>query len=69
MPRPTETGTQAGRSRARPPKPADVIVSPGSIVKSIKEAVTTGGDIARFSWQVVRALPDLRHYPTEVFHQ
>jgi phospholipid/cholesterol/gamma-HCH transport system permease protein len=51
------------------PKPADVEISFKGMATSVKSAVETGGDIARFSGRTIRALPDLRHYATEVFHQ
>ncbi len=35
----------------------------------VRTAVETGGDIMRFSWQVMRAFPDLRRYFTEVLSQ
>lgn len=51
------------------PKPADVTVSMSGTVENAKSAVATGGQIAKFSGQVIRTLPDTRHYASEVFHQ
>lgn len=57
------------RGSAAPPPPRDVEISARSLGRIIRSAVTTGGDIAVFSARTVRALPDLRHYTSEVFHQ
>jgi phospholipid/cholesterol/gamma-HCH transport system permease protein len=35
----------------------------------IKEALSSVGDIARFSGSVIRSLPDVRRYSSEVLHQ
>lgn len=58
-----------GESRSRAPKPAPVHVSPAAVRAKIRDAVGTGGEIARFSGTTVRTLPDVRHYFTEIFHQ
>lgn len=64
-----EPGPSGQPRRGTAPKPRDVEVSVSSIGRSVKSAVETGGDIARFSGQVVRSFSDLRHYATEIFHQ
>ncbi|HWN32560.1 MAG TPA: ABC transporter permease [Pseudonocardia sp.] len=38
-------------------------------VSGIKEALSSVGEIARFSGSVVRSLPDVRRYSSEVLHQ
>ncbi|UUV28630.1 ABC transporter permease [Amycolatopsis roodepoortensis] len=64
-----QNGGVGQKQRQGAPKPADVEVSFKGMANSVKSAVETGGDIARFSGRTIRALPDLRHYATEVFHQ
>jgi phospholipid/cholesterol/gamma-HCH transport system permease protein len=53
----------------RAPKPEDVEVSLASVGARVHAAIATGGQIARFSAQTIRALPDVRRYLTEAVHQ
>lgn len=55
--------------RRTPPTPADTVVSFDAAVKSVKGALSTGGEILRFSATTVRTLPDVRKFWTEVFRQ
>ncbi|HJQ47063.1 MAG TPA: ABC transporter permease [Amycolatopsis sp.] len=64
----TEQDTRPARV-SRAPKPPDVRISAGHIGGKIRGAVATGGDIARFSGQTARALPQVRRYFSEIFHQ
>lgn len=60
----------AGRpDRHRPPQPRDTRISAGSIADSVKAAVSTGGEIMRFSGQIIRNLPDVRSHWGEVVRQ
>lgn len=52
-----------------PPKPPDPEISIGSVKDRTTTAVGTAGEIFRFSMRAIRGFKDLRHYPTEVFHQ
>lgn len=61
--------TVAKRGRGAIPKDADVVITASGVTSKAKDAVSTGGEIARFSGKVVRSLPDTRHYVSEVFHQ
>jgi phospholipid/cholesterol/gamma-HCH transport system permease protein len=54
---PTPAGPVAGEAQA-PSGPS-----------GIKEALSSVGEIARFSGSVVRSLPDVRRYSSEVLHQ
>ncbi|MEU0466072.1 MULTISPECIES: ABC transporter permease [Amycolatopsis] len=64
----TEQDAQrVGVSRA--PKPPDIEISAAHIGARVRNAIATGGDIARFSGQTVRALPQVRRYFSEIFHQ
>jgi len=56
-------------TRPRAPRPADTELSLGSARASVRTALTTGGDIIRFSFQVVRSLPEVREHWTEVVRQ
>lgn len=56
-----ETPAQTGESSSRS-------LGSSSIEGAIS-ALTSLGDIARFSWRVCRHLPDVRRYSTEVLHQ
>ena len=49
------------------PTPKTVTVGFGGA--KLKQAFTTGGEIAKFSGSIVRNLSDVRHYTTEIFHQ
>ena len=55
--------------RAAPPRPADTIVSFRSAVDATKRTFITGGEIVRFSGQILRGLPEVRSFWSEVFRQ
>lgn len=55
--------------RPRPPQPEDTVVGVKSSADSVKAALRTGGEIIRFSGQVIKALPDVRMYWSEVLRQ
>jgi phospholipid/cholesterol/gamma-HCH transport system permease protein len=57
----TEKPTPAAPAAGSPPAPSGV--------SGIKEALSSVGEIARFSGSVVRSLPDVRRYSSEVLHQ
>lgn len=57
------------RAHGRAPRSADTEISLSSAGASVRAALTTGGEIIRFSWQVFRALPDVRTHWTEVLRQ
>ena len=57
------------RAAGRAPRPADTELSLRSANASVRAALTTGGEILRFSYQVVRALPEVRMHWTEVLRQ
>jgi phospholipid/cholesterol/gamma-HCH transport system permease protein len=63
------TTKPAVRDRAEAPTPADSELSLSSASASVRTALTTGGEILRFSWQVTRSLPDVRVHWTEVLRQ
>lgn len=63
----TTKGDGPGGSRA--PKAEDIEISLSSIGERVHDAVATGGDVARFSGQTIRALPEVRKYLTEAVHQ
>jgi phospholipid/cholesterol/gamma-HCH transport system permease protein len=63
------TTKPAVRDRAEAPTPADSELSLSSAAASVRTALTTGGEILRFSWQVTRSLPDVRVHWTEVLRQ
>jgi phospholipid/cholesterol/gamma-HCH transport system permease protein len=44
-------------------------LSPSADRNSIKDALASVGDIAKFAGSVIRALPDVRKYSSEVLHQ
>jgi phospholipid/cholesterol/gamma-HCH transport system permease protein len=52
-----------------PPPPRDVVIGAGGGVRIVKQSLATFGEIVRFSTGTVRAMPDLRRYTGEVFHQ
>lgn len=58
---------RAGRPSA--PEPADSEMSLASAMGSMRTALTTGGEILRFSWQVTRSLPEVRVHWSEVVRQ
>jgi phospholipid/cholesterol/gamma-HCH transport system permease protein len=51
------------------PAPASTSLSPSSDKNSIRDALASVGDIAKFAGSVIRALPDVRKYSSEVLHQ
>jgi phospholipid/cholesterol/gamma-HCH transport system permease protein len=51
------------------PAPAATSLSPSADRNSIKDALASVGDIAKFAGSVIRALPDVRKYSSEVLHQ
>jgi phospholipid/cholesterol/gamma-HCH transport system permease protein len=51
------------------PAPAATSLSPNADRNSIKDALASVGDIAKFAGSVIRALPDVRKYSSEVLHQ
>jgi len=55
--------------RAAPPRPADTVVSFRSVVDATKRTFITGGEIVRFSGQIIRGLPEVRSFWSEVFRQ
>jgi len=63
----TTTPERQGRPKA--PEPKDTEVSLASAAGGIRAALTTGGEIMRFSGQVIRSLPEVRVYWTEVVRQ
>ncbi|MCW2786667.1 MAG: hypothetical protein JWP74_3184 [Marmoricola sp.] len=52
-----------------PPQPEDGEISFAGVGAGVKAAVSTAGDIARFSAQTVRELPTLRLYVFEIIRQ
>ena len=44
-------------------------LGPGTLAGKARGAVETAGDITRFSFEALRAIPQLRRYPSEVFRQ
>ncbi|MBA0126503.1 ABC transporter permease [Haloechinothrix sp. YIM 98757] len=60
---------RTGAARAQVPQPEDVRVTVSGTVDKVRQAIGTGGEIARFAIRTLRALPDLRHHTSEVFHQ
>jgi phospholipid/cholesterol/gamma-HCH transport system permease protein len=55
--------------RRTAPQPADTIVTVGSAWGAVKNALIAGGQIARFSGQIIRSLPEVRKFWPEVFRQ
>ena len=51
------------------PQPADTIVTVGSAWAAVKNALITGGQIARFSGQIIRSLPETLKFWPEIFRQ
>jgi phospholipid/cholesterol/gamma-HCH transport system permease protein len=45
------------------------VLGPGTLVGKAKGVLETAGDITRFSFEAIRAIPKLRLYPSEVFRQ
>ena len=58
---------ESGRRTA--PQPADTIVTVGSAWAAVKNALITGGQIARFSGQIIRSLPETFKFWPEIFRQ
>ncbi|GAA4815410.1 ABC transporter permease [Nocardioides caeni] len=66
----TVTPDAPGRGdRPKAPEPQDSELSFSGAAASVRAALTTGGEILRFSWQVTRSLPDVRAHWTEVVRQ
>lgn len=63
------TSAEESRAPGRAPRPADTELSLSSAGSSVRAALTTGGEILRFSYDVVRGLPDVRTHWTEVLRQ
>ena len=63
------TTPDAPRTRPAAPEPKDAELSLGSAAGAVRAALTTGGEILRFSWQVTRSLPEVRAHWTEVVRQ
>lgn len=51
------------------PQPADTVISFADAGRSVKEAITTGGEIAQFSGRTIKELPDVRRFSAEVLQQ
>lgn len=58
-----------GGTKSQDVQPEDVEVSVRAISTKTRQSLETGGKIVRFSRSVVRDLPSLRLYVSEVFHQ
>ncbi|OJG06093.1 putative phospholipid ABC transporter permease protein MlaE [Pseudonocardia autotrophica] len=65
----TSTIERPEGSPHKAPKPRDVEVSWGGATAQLRAAISTGGDIMRFSARTIRNFPDVRRYTGEVFHQ
>lgn len=63
------TTPEAPRTRPAAPEPKDAELSFASASGAVRTALTTGGEILRFSWQVTRSLPEVRAHWTEVVRQ
>lgn len=63
------TTPDAPRTRPAAPEPKDADLSLASAAGAVRAALTTGGEILRFSWQVTRSLPEVRAHWTEVVRQ
>ncbi len=55
--------------RHTPPRPADTVVSASAAYDAVKRTIITGGEIVRFSGQILRGLPEVRTFWSEVFRQ
>jgi phospholipid/cholesterol/gamma-HCH transport system permease protein len=55
--------------RRQPPQPADTVVSVNAAIQAVKNTLITGGQIARFSGQIIRSLPETLKYWPEIFRQ
>ncbi|KRA37610.1 MULTISPECIES: ABC transporter permease [unclassified Nocardioides] len=65
----TTTPERPRADRPSAPTPQDSEISLSSAAASVRAALTTGGEILRFSWQVTRSLPEVRAHWTEVVRQ
>lgn len=65
----TTTPERPRADRPSAPTPQDSEISLSSAAASVRAALTTGGEILRFSWQVTRSLPEVRVHWTEVVRQ
>lgn len=63
------TTTPDRQQRPAAPEPKDSEFSLSSAAGGVRAALTTGGEIIRFSFQTIRSLPDVRTYWTEVVRQ
>jgi phospholipid/cholesterol/gamma-HCH transport system permease protein len=45
------------------------VLGPGTLVGKARGVLETAGDITRFSFEAIRAIPKLRLYPSELFRQ
>lgn len=45
------------------------VLGPGTVVSKAKGVLETAGDITKFSFEAIRAIPKLRLYPSEMFRQ
>lgn len=45
------------------------VLGPGTVMSKAKGVLETAGDITRFSFEAIRAIPKLRLYPSELFRQ
>ena len=45
------------------------VLGPGTVMSKAKGVLETAGDITKFSFEAIRAIPKLRLYPSEVFRQ
>ncbi|AEH09470.1 ABC transporter permease [Candidatus Protofrankia datiscae] len=69
MTTPVDEFDRLGQPRVAAPKPQDTVITLGGMQRGVKQAVTTGGEIAQFSARTIRDFGDIRHYASEVFHQ
>jgi phospholipid/cholesterol/gamma-HCH transport system permease protein len=60
---------EQGTPGSRAPQPEGLTITAADLASRVTQAFATGGNIVRFAGTTVRGLPDLRHYPGEVFHQ
>ena len=51
------------------PEAGWTVLGPGTVVSKAKGVLETAGDITRFSFEALRAIPKLRLYPSELFRQ
>ncbi|MDQ6524576.1 ABC transporter permease [Nocardioides sp. LHD-245] len=65
----TTTPDRDAGTRPSAPTPSDSELSVASAMGSVRAALTTGGEILRFSWQVTRSLPEVRVHWTEIVRQ